>query len=48
VLVEQHARLALEFSSRAIILDRGKLIYDEASQPLLDDPHRLAELIGVG
>ena len=48
VLVEQHARLALEFSSRAIILDRGRLIYDDASQPLLDDPHRLAELIGVG
>jgi branched-chain amino acid transport system ATP-binding protein len=48
VLVEQHARLALEFSSRAVILDRGRLIYDDASQPLLDDPHRLVELIGVG
>jgi branched-chain amino acid transport system ATP-binding protein len=48
VLVEQHARLALEFSSRAVILDRGRLIYDDASQPLLDNPHRLVELIGVG
>jgi branched-chain amino acid transport system ATP-binding protein len=48
VLVEQHARLALEFSSRAVILDRGRLVYDDASQPLLDDPHRLAELVGVG
>ena len=47
VLVEQHARLALEFSSRVVILDRGRLVYDAASQPLLDAPHRLAELIGV-
>ena len=38
VLVEQHARLALEFAPRAIILDRGRLVYDDASQPLLDDP----------
>jgi branched-chain amino acid transport system ATP-binding protein len=47
VLVEQHARLALAFSPRAVVLDRGRLVYDGASQPLLDDPHRLAELIGV-
>ena len=47
VLVEQHARLALEFSPRAVILDRGKVTYDGASQGLLDDPERLAELIGV-
>jgi branched-chain amino acid transport system ATP-binding protein len=47
VLVEQHARLALAFSPRAVVLDRGRLVYDDASQPLLDDPHRLAELIGV-
>jgi branched-chain amino acid transport system ATP-binding protein len=47
VLVEQHARLALAFSPRAVILDRGRLVYDGVSQPLLDDPHRLAELIGV-
>jgi branched-chain amino acid transport system ATP-binding protein len=47
VLVEQHARLALEFSSRAVVLDRGRLVYDCASQPLLDDPHRLSNLIGV-
>ena len=47
VLVEQHARLALAFSPRAVVLDRGRPVYDGASQPLLDDPHRLAELIGV-
>jgi branched-chain amino acid transport system ATP-binding protein len=48
VLVEQHARLALEFAARAIILDRGRLVYDDVGQPLLDDPRRLAALIGVG
>ena len=48
VLVEQHARLALEFSPRSVILDRGKVVHDGASRGLLDDPQRLAELIGVG
>ena len=47
VLVEQHARLALEFSPRAVIMDRGKVVYDGTSRALLDDPQRLATLIGV-
>jgi branched-chain amino acid transport system ATP-binding protein len=47
ILVEQHARLALEFAERAVILDRGKAVYDGASRPLLDDPQRLSDLIGV-
>jgi len=47
VLVEQHARLALEFAVRAVILDRGKIVYDGDSQPLLDDPQKLSDLIGV-
>ena len=48
VLVEQHARLALEFAERAVVLDRGRVVYDGASRELLDDPNRLAALIGVG
>lgn len=48
LLVEQHARLALEFSTRAVIMDRGKVVYDDASRTLLDDPQLLAGLIGVG
>ncbi len=48
VLVEQHARLALEFAARAVVLDRGRLVYDDDSRTLIDDPHRLAGLIGVG
>ena len=47
VLVEQHARLALEFAARAVILDRGKVVYDGESRALLDNPRRLTELIGV-
>jgi branched-chain amino acid transport system ATP-binding protein len=48
VMVEQHARLALRFASCAVILDRGRLVYNAASQPLLADPPLLAALIGVG
>ncbi|HVC60752.1 MAG TPA: ABC transporter ATP-binding protein [Acetobacteraceae bacterium] len=48
VLVEQHARLALEFSARTVVLDRGKVVYDDTSRALLDDPRLLAGLIGVG
>jgi branched-chain amino acid transport system ATP-binding protein len=48
LLIEQHARLALEFAAQAVILDHGRIVYEGGSQPLLDDPHRLAELIGVG
>jgi branched-chain amino acid transport system ATP-binding protein len=47
VLVEQHARLALEFAPRAIVLDRGRVRYDGPSAPLRDDPQKLSDLIGV-
>jgi branched-chain amino acid transport system ATP-binding protein len=47
VLVEQHARLALEFATTSVVLDRGKVVYDGPSRALLDDPQRLGALIGV-
>ena len=47
ILVEQHARLALEFAPRAMILDRGRVVHDGASAPLLNDPVLLARHIGV-
>jgi branched-chain amino acid transport system ATP-binding protein len=47
ILVEQHARLALEFAARSVVLDRGKIVYDGDSRPLLDDAERLSGLIGV-
>src|SRR5712672_2920302 len=48
LLVEQHARLALEFAENAIILDRGAVVYSGASRTLLQAPELLASLIGVG
>jgi branched-chain amino acid transport system ATP-binding protein len=48
MLIEQHARLALEFASEAIVLDRGRIVFAGASRELLDAPERLAGLIGVG
>ncbi|MDB5592886.1 ABC transporter ATP-binding protein [Enterovirga sp.] len=47
VLVEQHARLALEMSERAIILDRGRIVHEERSVDLARDMSRLAVLMGV-
>ncbi len=47
LLVEQHARRALDFAETAIILDRGRVVYDGASTALRGDPERLAALIGV-
>lgn len=47
ILVEQNSRIALEFSSRCIVMDKGRVIYDGPSEPLRADPERLAGLIGV-
>ncbi|MDE2229094.1 MAG: ABC transporter ATP-binding protein [Alphaproteobacteria bacterium] len=47
VLVEQHARIALEFTADAMVLDRGVVVYAGPSQPLLKEPDRLARLMGV-
>jgi branched-chain amino acid transport system ATP-binding protein len=47
VLVEQHARLALEFAENAIVLDRGAIVFSGQSRELLDAPQRLDALMGV-
>jgi len=47
LLVEQHARIALEFAEAATILDRGRIVHAGASRDLLDAPERLAALLGV-
>jgi branched-chain amino acid transport system ATP-binding protein len=47
VLVEQNSRVALAFSPRTVILDKGRIVYDGASEPLAADPERLAKLIGI-
>ncbi len=48
LLVEQNARLALEFTERAIVLDRGAIVFSGASRELLAAPERLGALLGVG
>jgi len=47
ILVEQNSRVALNFSPRTVILDKGRIVYDGASEPLRADPDRLAKLIGL-
>jgi branched-chain amino acid transport system ATP-binding protein len=47
LLVEQHARLALELAQDAIVLDRGAIVFAGASRELLDAPDRLDALMGV-
>jgi branched-chain amino acid transport system ATP-binding protein len=47
VLVEQNSRVALTFSPRTVILDKGRIVYDGESGPLRADPDRLAKLIGI-
>ena len=44
VLVEQSAKLALEMTDRAVVLDRGRIAYAGPSTELLGDPERLAAL----
>ncbi|MBV8121554.1 MAG: ABC transporter ATP-binding protein [Alphaproteobacteria bacterium] len=48
LLVEQHARLALELAQQAIVLDRGAIVFSGPSRELLADPDRLGALISVG
>ena len=47
VLVEQNSRVALAFSPRTIVMDKGRIVYDGESAALSADPERLAALIGV-
>ena len=47
VLVEQNSRVALEFSARCVVMDKGRIVYDGESATLRADPERLAQLIGV-
>ena len=47
VLVEQNSRVALAFSPRTVVMARGRIVYDGASDALREDPDRLAQLMGV-
>ena len=47
LLVEQHAHLALEFADTAIVLDRGVMVYEGASQTLAADKNLMSSLLGI-
>ena len=48
VLVEQSAKLALQVTDNALVLNRGRIVYDGPSRPLLDDPAHLTKLVVAG
>jgi branched-chain amino acid transport system ATP-binding protein len=45
VLVEQHAKLALQVTQSALVLNRGRVSYSGPSAELLADPRRLTGLV---
>ncbi len=47
VLVEQNSRVALAFSQRTVVLDKGRIVYDGRSEPLRTDSELLVKLIGI-
>ena len=47
ILVEQNSRVALEFSERTVVLDKGRMVYDGPSARLRADPDYLASLIAA-
>jgi branched-chain amino acid transport system ATP-binding protein len=48
ILVEQKAELALTFARDAIVLDRGRIVYQGSSAALREDQAMQARLLGVG
>ena len=48
VIVEQHARQALQMTRRAVVMDRGRIVFDGNSDVLLDDSDQLDRLMGFG
>ena len=47
ILVEQHVDLALELTQRAVVLDKGQVVWTGASAALAADQGQLASLIGL-
>ena len=47
IVVEQHARLALELTEDALVLERGRVAHRSKSQSLREDPRTLERLLGV-
>jgi len=48
LLVEQRTDVALELAERAVVMERGRVVFDDASARLEADPDLLHALVGVG
>jgi branched-chain amino acid transport system ATP-binding protein len=48
IIVEQHAQQILKVTDKAVILDRGKVVYSNDSAVLAKDADALAQHLGVG
>jgi len=48
ILVEQHTDLALEFSERVIVMDRGQIVHQGSCASLRADPDQLSRVFGIG
>ena len=47
VVVEQHAKLALALTQCAVILERGRIVWQGASDALAGDPDTLVRFVGL-
>jgi branched-chain amino acid transport system ATP-binding protein len=47
ILVEQNSRVALAFSERTLVMNKGRIVYDGPSAALRENPDKLTELVGV-
>jgi branched-chain amino acid transport system ATP-binding protein len=47
IIVEQHARLALALTKRAVVLDRGRVVHASDSDSLARDAAMLGRLVAV-
>ena len=47
IFVEQYVNLALNFASRTIVLDRGRIVYDGRSADLAGDAEKMALYFGA-
>ena len=47
IIVEQNAVAALKLADRAVILDTGRVVYDDSAQKVLDDEKLRAEYLAI-
>jgi branched-chain amino acid transport system ATP-binding protein len=47
ILVEQNSRVALAFSERTVVMNKGRIVYDGESAELRADPDKLTRLVGI-